>query len=47
MTRLFDASSVVDALLTGRVGATFDHRVLDLTVYEAGNVLRKNHHLRS
>lgn len=46
MTHLFDASSLVDALLTGRVEVTFDQRVLDLTPYEAGNALWKNHHLR-
>lgn len=44
--KLFDASAVVDVLL-GESGASvspavlFDEHVLDLTIYEAGNTLRK------
>lgn len=46
MTRLFDASSLVEALLLGRVEATFDQHALDLTFYEAGNALWNHRHLR-
>lgn len=46
MTRLFDASSLVEALLSGRVEATFDQHALDLTVYEVCNALWKHRHLR-
>lgn len=46
MTHLFDASSLVEVLFTGRIEAAFDQHVLDLTVYEVGNALWNHRHLR-
>ena len=46
---VFDTSSLMAILLdeeTPSISVTFDEHVLDLTFYEAGNVLWKAHHLQ-
>jgi len=44
--RLYDTSALAAHLLDGEVEPLFDEHALDLTFYEAGNVVWKTAHLR-
>jgi len=44
--RLYDTSALAAHLLDGEVKPLFDEHALDLTFYEAGNVVWKTAHLR-